>query len=129
MSHYGKRFSIQEKASAMNDTPNSDYPDNSANNQTVNTPYTTVESESKSRVEEFSVSGDTLLNKIQELVQQGNIRKIVVKTQDSKTLFELPLTVGILGGTIGSIFFPFAAILAGVGVLAAKLTIVVEKDI
>ena len=108
----------------MNDSSDT----NTHSHETIETSYTTVESDTKARVEEFSISGDTLLNKLQELIKQGNIRKIVVKTQDSKTLFEIPLTIGILGGTLGSVLFPFAAILAGVGVLAAKLTIVVEKD-
>ena len=112
----------------MNDSSNSNHEDH-PNHQTVETSYTTVDSESNTRVEEFSISGDTLFNKIQELVKQGNIRKIVVKTQENKTLFEVPLTMGVVGGTLGSVFFPFAAILAGVGVLAAKLTIVIEKDI
>lgn len=101
---------------------------NSNPQDTINATYTTVESDEKVRVEEFSINGDTLLNKLQELIKQGNIRKIVVKTQDQKTLFEIPLTIGILGGTLGGVLFPFAAILAGVGALAAKLTIVVEKD-
>ena len=113
----------------MNEMPNSVGEDNTQSYQTVNTSYTTVDEENSTRIEEFSISGDTLFNKIQELVQQGNIRKIVVKTQDQKKLFEIPLTVGVVGGTLGSVFFPFAAILAGVGVLAAKLTIIIEKDI
>ena len=98
-------------------------------NETINASYTTVETESNKRVEEFSINGDSLFSKLQELVKQGNIRKIVVKNQESKVLFELPLTFGVVGGTLGTFFFPFAAILAGVGILAARLTIVIEKDI
>jgi len=105
------------------DDPTSNHQD------TIDAAYTTVETESGNRIEEFSISGDTLVNKLQDLIKQGNIRKIVVKTQNSNKLFEIPLTVGLVGGTVGGVLFPFAAILAGVGVLAAKLTIVVEKDL
>lgn len=114
----------------MDETPNPLPRDdrNSSHHDTINADYTAVDSDANARVQEFSISGDTVLIKLQELVKQGNIRKIVVKTQDSKTLFEIPLTVGLVGGAVGGVLFPFAAILAGVGILAAKLTIVVEKD-
>ena len=96
--------------------------------QTVNTEYTTVE-EPTQRVEEFKINGDSLVQKIQELLQQGNVRKIIIKSQSGNQIAEIPLTWGIAGATFGTILFPFAAILAGVGVLAARLTIVVEKEL
>jgi hypothetical protein len=113
----------------MDETPNPLPRDdrNASHHDTINADYTTVDSDAQ-RVQEFSISADTVLIQFQELVKQGNIRKIVVKTQDSKTLFEIPLTVGLVGGAVGGVLFPFAAILTGVGILAAKLTIVVEKD-
>ena len=99
-----------------------------SSNQTINTEYTTVEEETK-RVEEFTINGDSLFKKVQELVQQGNIRKIIIKSQSGKKIAEIPLTWGVAGATFGTVLFPFAAILAGVGVLAARLTIVIEKDL
>lgn len=113
----------------------SGFPDSGQSNQTsnsseqtINTDYTTVEEPSQ-RVEEFTLNGDSLIQKIQELVQQGNIRKIIIKSQTGKQIAEIPLTWGIAGATFGTVLFPFAAILAGVGVLAARLTIVIEKEL
>ena len=80
------------------------------------------------RVEEFKVNGDTLLEKIQELIHEGNIRRILIKTQSGQTLLEIPLTAGIVGGVIGVALFPILAAVAAIGAIVAQLTLVVEKE-
>ena len=95
--------------------------------QTVDAVFSTVDGEAQTRVEEFSINGELLLNKLQSLIQQGNIRRILVKTKEGKKLFELPLTAGIVGGTIGTILFPLVSAIAVVGVIAVKLNIVIER--
>lgn len=74
------------------------------------------------RKEEFMVSGEELLEKVKELVHEGNIRRIIIKDQSGRTLLDIPLTVGVLGALV-------APQLAAVGALAAlvsKATLVVE---
>jgi hypothetical protein len=55
-------------------------------------------SEQNVRTEEFHVSGDTLVAKIKELVQEGNVRRVILKNEEGRTLIELPLTLGVVGG-------------------------------
>jgi len=77
----------------------------------------------KTRTEEFKLAGGEILNKIKELIHQGNIRRIILKDEEGKTFLEIPLTVGIIGAAL-------APVLAAVGAIAAlvsKLTIIVEK--
>jgi len=72
--------------------------------------------------EEFSLSGGELLDKVKDLLHQGNIRRIVIK-HDGSTILELPLTFAAVGVLI-------APQLAAVGAAAALLTrcsIVVER--
>jgi len=72
--------------------------------------------------EEFSLSGGELLDKVKDLLHQGNIRRIVIK-HDGSTILELPLTFAAVGVLI-------APQLAAVGAVAALLTrcsIVVER--
>ncbi len=85
--------------------------------------------EQKTRVEEFVVSGRSLFGRIKDILQQGNVRRIVVKTEAGKILLDLPLTVGVAGGVVGTVMFPLVMALGVVGFLAARLTIVVEKSI
>lgn len=74
---------------------------------------------------EFKVKGKELLNKIEELIREGNVRRIIIKDTEGKPYIEIPLTVGVVGAAV-------APILAAVGALAAMVanfTIeIVKKD-
>jgi hypothetical protein len=80
-------------------------------------------SEEKVRKEEFKVDGDAVIAKIKELVHEGNIRRIIIKNDEGKTLIEVPLTIG----AAAAILLPVWAAIGAIAALAAKLTIVVEK--
>lgn len=81
----------------------------------------------KVRVEEFSISGDVLVSKIKELIHEGNIRRITIKNEEGQILIEIPLTIGVVGGVVGTAMFPIVAALGAIGALVAHLTIAIEK--
>jgi len=77
----------------------------------------------KKTTEEFTVNGEELVTKVKSLINEGNIRRIIIKDVEGKTLVEFPLTIGVIGAVL-------APILAAVGAIAAlvtKCTIVVER--
>jgi hypothetical protein len=80
-------------------------------------------SEGKVRAEEFQVSGDMLIAKIKELVREGNIRRIVIKNEEGKTLIDIPLTIGV----VGALLVPQLAALGAIAALVTHGTLVVEK--
>ncbi len=80
--------------------------------------------EKKNRFEEFKVSGSEILEKIKEIIREGNARRIIFKTEDGRTFMEIPLTVGI----VGTLIAPVWAAIGAVAALASNLTIVVEKE-
>ena len=83
----------------------------------------TDSTQNRTRTEEFKIEGGKVLDKIKELIHQGNIRRIILKNEDGKTLIEIPLTLGLVGAALLPIF-------AAVGALAAlvtRMTLVVEK--
>ncbi len=86
-----------------------------------------VEPVTRVSVEEFKISGDNLVAKIKEVIEQGNLRRIIIKNKEGQILLEIPLTVGVVGGVVGVTIFPFLAALGAIGALVAQLTIVVEK--
>jgi hypothetical protein len=75
------------------------------------------------RTQEFKVSGDAVVAKIKELLHEGNVRRIIIKNDDGKTLIEIPLTLGVAG----ALFLPVWAAIGAIAALAANLTIVIEK--
>jgi hypothetical protein len=74
--------------------------------------------------EYFTTNGENLLKKVEELIEEGNIRKITITDKDGKELMSFPLTIGVVGAM-------FAPILAAVGALAALIgecSITVERE-
>lgn len=80
-------------------------------------------SEDKVRTEEFQLSGDEVVKKVKELVREGNIRRIILKNEEGRTLIEVPLTIGV----IGAVLLPVWAAIGAIAAVAAKLTLVIEK--
>jgi CBS domain-containing protein len=78
---------------------------------------------SQSPREEHKVTGDRLVARAKELIQEGNIRRIIVKNDQGLTIMELPLTVGV----VGAILLPALVALGAVAALAAHYTLVVER--
>jgi hypothetical protein len=78
---------------------------------------------SEYRTEEFRVNGEELLTKIKELVHEGNIRRIIIKNRDGKTMIEFPLTLGV----VGAVLAPTLAAVGAVAALIGEATVVVEK--
>ena len=72
---------------------------------------------------EFRVRGENLVTKIKEIIHQGNVRRIIIKNDEGRTLLEVPLTLGV----VGAVLAPVWAALGALAALAADLRIVVEK--
>ena len=65
--------------------------------------------------ESFRVNGEDLLAKVKSLINEGNVRRISIKSKEGKTLVELPLTIGVVGAVL-------APVLTAVGAMAALIT-------
>ena len=73
--------------------------------------------------EEYSVSSDDLIQRVKELLHEGNITRIIVKNEKGDVLLEIPATVGV----IGVVLVPWLAALGAIAALATNCRIVVEK--
>ncbi len=62
--------------------------------------------------DEFKVKGEELLQKVRQLIHEGNVSRIIIKDTKGKTYLEIPVTIGVVGALV-------APILAAVGALAA----------
>ena len=73
--------------------------------------------------EEQRVEGEGLVQRVKELVREGNVRRIKVKNDEGRTLLEIPLTVGVVGVALIPIWVALGAIAA----LAADDTLESER--
>ncbi len=78
----------------------------------------------RTRTEEFKLEGGKVLDKIKDLIHQGNIRRIILKNEAGKTLIEIPLTLGVVGAALLPVFAAVGALAA----VATRMVIVVEKS-
>jgi hypothetical protein len=76
-------------------------------------------SEETTWTEEIEITGSQLVDRVKELIDEGNVRRLIIRTSDDKTLLEIPLTAGVAVGSVMTIFTP---VLAALGALAALLT-------
>jgi hypothetical protein len=72
--------------------------------------------------EKIEGTTDQVLGQLKKLVEEGNVRRVVVK-QRGKTIAEFPLTVGV----VGAVLAPVAAAIGALTALVAECTIEVEK--
>jgi hypothetical protein len=74
--------------------------------------------------EHFKVAGQDLVAKVQELIHEGNVRRIIVKDEQGHTFMEIPLTVA----AVGAIVAPLLAALGAIATVVGKFDIVVERN-
>ena len=76
--------------------------------------------------ERFTVSGSKLVEKVKELVRQGNIRRVRL-IHEEKTLIDIPLSVGAPAAAVVVLAAPLLAALAAIAVLVKECTIEIER--
>jgi hypothetical protein len=83
--------------------------------------------EEKVRTEEFKVTSEQAVSKVKELVQEGNVRRMILKTQEGRTLIEVPLTIGVAAAAGVLLLAPILAAVGAFAAILTHLTIVVER--
>ena len=78
----------------------------------------------ESFVEEVHVLGRDLVDKVRDLIHEGNVQRIVVKDEHGNTFVEIPVTVA----AVGAILAPLLAAIGAISALVAKFTIVVVRS-
>ena len=76
--------------------------------------------------EKFTVSGSQLVDKVKQLIHEGNIRKVRIIHKE-KTVFEIPLTIGAPATVAVILVAPVLAALGAFAALVTECTIEVEK--
>ncbi|MDF1566572.1 MAG: DUF4342 domain-containing protein [Spirochaetaceae bacterium] len=82
----------------------------------------------KDWIEEIKVRGTEAVERIKELVEEGNIRKIVLKKENGDVLFELPMTAGVLAGGAVTLVAPVIAAIGAAAAFLAHVKIEVHRS-
>ncbi|MGD0779192.1 MAG: DUF4342 domain-containing protein [Dehalococcoidales bacterium] len=76
--------------------------------------------------EKYTVSGKDVLEKVKQLIREGNIRRVRL-IHDGKTIIEIPLTIGAPAVVVGIMAAPLLAAVGAFAALVTECTIEVEK--
>ena len=76
--------------------------------------------------EKFTISGSQVVDKVKELIHEGNIRRVRI-LHEGKTVLEIPLSIGAPAAALGIMMAPVLAAVGAFAALVTECTIEVEK--
>jgi phage-related minor tail protein len=77
--------------------------------------------------EKFTVDGSEVVEKIKELIHQGNIRRVRL-IHKGRPLIDIPLTVGVGVAAVTALAAPVLAAVGAIAALVTECTIEVERE-
>jgi hypothetical protein len=76
--------------------------------------------------EKFTVSGSQVLEKVKQLIREGNIRRVRL-LHNKRTIIEIPLSLGAPAAAITIMAAPLLAAIGAFAALVTECTIEVER--
>jgi hypothetical protein len=81
-------------------------------------------SSSNSKKETYKAKGNEVVEKVKEIINEGNARKIIIRNEKGNSIMELPLTVGV----VGTLLAPYLTAVGAIAAVVTSCTIEVEKN-
>ena len=78
-----------------------------------------TEEDERTFTEHIEIAASDLVDRTKELIEEGNVRRLIIRNEEDEVLMEVPLTAGVVVGGAVTIVAP---VLAALGALAALLT-------
>jgi hypothetical protein len=84
--------------------------------------------EEKRLNEQFEVAGGQVVERVRDLIEEGNVRRLILRNSDGRTLLEIPLTAGVAVGGAVLWLNPIMAGLGAIAALVARVTIEIVRE-
>ena len=81
----------------------------------------------KERIEEYELDAGELVDRVKDIVHQGNVRRLIVRRSSDDMLLEVPLTGGVAIGGALTVLAPQLAVLGAVAALITKVKVQVVR--
>lgn len=95
--------------------------------ETVDPPET--EKKHGVKTEQFEVAGKKLGDTIKNIMEEGNVRRIILKNHKGRVLLEIPLNAGVAVTAVTAIFAPWAVAIGAIAAITTSVSIIVERDV
>lgn len=82
----------------------------------------------KTFTEEIEVAGNQLVEEINKLLAEGNVRRLQLRSEKGDVYLDIPLTAGAVAGGVVVIAAPWLAVIAAIAGLVAKVKIEIIRE-
>lgn len=79
--------------------------------------------------EQFEVKGSQLVDRVKEVIAEGNVRRIIFRTPDDTVMMDVNLTTGAIVGGAVAVAAPWLAAIGALAALVAKVRIEVIREV
>ncbi|WP_417579757.1 DUF4342 domain-containing protein [Pelagibacterium sp.] len=82
----------------------------------------------RSFTEEIEIAGHQLIERIKELIAEGNVRTLRIKTGNGDVFLEIPLTAGAIAGGVVTLAAPWLAAIGAIAALTTRVKIEIVRN-
>ncbi len=102
--------------------------DNSQNNN--QDPNQDIKKTVETVSEELELIGSQVSEKLQEVVRQGNVRRVIIRTADDRVLMDTTLTVGaVAGGVFALVAGPMVTAIAAIAAIVGRVKVEIVREV
>jgi phage terminase large subunit-like protein len=77
--------------------------------------------------EEVEIAGHQLIERIKDLVAEGNVRLVRIRTESGQVFLEIPLTAGAIAGGVVVLTAPWLAAIGAIAGLATRVSVEIVR--
>src|SRR3974377_30961 len=77
--------------------------------------------------ERIEVHGNELVDRVKKIINEGNVRRVIIRNDKGDSLMEIPLTAGVIVGGALALAYPVLAALGAFGALLAHVKVDVVR--
>lgn len=79
--------------------------------------------------EEVEVAANQLVDRVRELIEEGNVRRLIIKAPDDDVVLEMPLTIGAVTGGVIALAAPWLVLLGAFAALVTRVKIEIVREV
>jgi len=84
--------------------------------------------EKRTVTEELEIAANELVDRVKGLIEEGNVRRVIIRRADGSLLMEIPLAGAAAVGGVLAFFHPVLAALGAMGALLSNVKVEVVRE-
>ena len=87
-----------------------------------------IDKRGNTRSERITIAGSELVDRVKQLIAEGNVRRLIIRKPSGDVLMEVPLTAGIAVSGALALMAPILAALGAMAALVAKVQVEIVRS-